>query len=94
MNLHGDEDLDARWTYANKRPPYASLGCFPEQRFLVVGEGAEPLSLPDYACIGDESRLCCEAPAYGQTVVVTGELGRRRGWILTTPTICEVSGER
>jgi hypothetical protein len=93
-NPHGDEDLEARWTYANERPPYASLGCYPEQRFLVLGEGAEPLSLPDYACIGDESRLCCEAPAYGQTVVVTGELGRQPGWILTTPTICEVSGEK
>ncbi|HEX7506650.1 MAG TPA: hypothetical protein VF550_07745, partial [Polyangia bacterium] len=58
---------------------------------LVLGDGDPPLSLRDgYNCAGDESRLCCDLPAFGQTVVATGTLGRNNEWYLADLTMCEV----
>jgi hypothetical protein len=57
----------------------------------VLGDGEPPLSLLDgYECSGDESRLCCDLPAFGQTVVARGMLWRHNGWRLQDLTICEV----
>jgi hypothetical protein len=43
---------------------------------IVLGGGADALAVAGMGCGGDESRLCCNAPAFGQSVVVTGRLGR------------------
>jgi hypothetical protein len=58
---------------------------------LVLGDVDPPLSLRDgYNCAGDESRLCCDLPAFGQTLVATGTLGRNNEWSLADLTMCEV----
>ena len=60
---------------------------------IVLGDGDPPLSLRDgHDCEGDESRLCCDLPAFGQTVVATGTLGRSNEWLLADLTICEIDG--
>jgi hypothetical protein len=41
------------------------------------------------SCKGDDSRLCCDLPAYGQFVIVVGRLKRTGGWwSLADATIC------
>jgi hypothetical protein len=65
-------------------------------RPLVLGEGDNPLrflgSRGRFACAGDESRLCCRAPAFGQLVIATGELSGSKefGWFIKDADICEV----
>jgi hypothetical protein len=58
----------------------------------LFDDGESFVGIADARCGGDESRLCCELPAYGQFVVVTGVLepqsGRERWWRLTDSTIC------
>jgi hypothetical protein len=44
-------------------------------------------------CEGDESRLCCSAPATGQTIIATGILDWddytfTPGWLLRDPKLC------
>jgi len=61
-----------------------------------MGGGASPLRIhhADYKCTGDDSRLCCEAPAFGQTVIATGVLTESaHGWGLDNPIVCEVVSE-
>jgi hypothetical protein len=53
------------------------------------------LRLEDLECEGDESRLCCSAPADGQAIVATGVLdwedGRGdSGWMLRDPKLCSL----
>jgi hypothetical protein len=49
-----------------------------------------------YGCGGDDSRQCCDAPAFGQEVVVSGKLtSRSRGewdggyWRITEAVLCD-----
>ena len=70
------------------------------ERGIVVGvtdldaDGA--LSLAGLSCKGDDSRLCCSAPAYGQQVRVEGKLARsgRSDYVLQSPQICQEGATR
>lgn len=60
------------------------------------------LSVVGLHCAGDESRACCNAPAYGQTVVVTGRLEREHDswgngsglWQLASASVCQEAQAR
>jgi hypothetical protein len=81
-------------------PVAASASCKPHcchQMFgdVVLGGAAAPLGLLQKYCGGDESGVCCNAPAYGELVVASGQLqrgpsapGERRGWMLYGVTLC------
>jgi len=64
---------------------------------VVVGADNGLLALDSLFCAGDESRVCCNAPAYGQTVVATGRLRRDPyaptatswAWQLADVSLCE-----
>ena len=64
---------------------------------VVVGDDDHALTVDRMRCTGDESRICCNAPAYGQTVVVTGRLRRvpnlvtrdEARWYLADARACE-----
>lgn len=45
----------------------------------MVGAGDGAIQVGPYGCGGDESRICCSVPALGESVVVTGRLGRGSG---------------
>jgi hypothetical protein len=59
---------------------------------IVLGAGPDAIPVGGMGCGGDESRLCCNAPAYGQSVVVTGRLGKAddgfRRWKLYMAQAC------
>jgi hypothetical protein len=52
---------------------YIGGGCCDRTTYavLLTDVGAS-LALDDFGCRGDDSRVCCSAPAYGQTVIATG----------------------
>ena len=78
-------------------PGTTSMGCYRDQRAIVLGGGPSPLRFWDrsekFDCIGDESRLCCGAPAFGQMVIAAGVLSgsASRGWRLKEEIVCEVA---
>ncbi len=50
-------------------------GCCANSAGAEVGvAGTPPLRLQGFSCRGDDSRLCCNVSARGQTVIATGEL--------------------
>jgi hypothetical protein len=60
----------------------------------LVSEGFA-LGLEGMECKGDESRLCCSAPATGQAIVATGMLEWEEervppGWVLREPKLCSL----
>jgi hypothetical protein len=76
--------------------------CF--ARFVLESEGAKnPLWVDSFftgrwSCTGDDSRLCCEHPAVGQTIIAVGVLEAYPRWCtghclysLREPALCEVA---
>jgi hypothetical protein len=66
-------------------------------RHKVVIEGApNDLALESFVCEGDDSRLCCNVFASGQSVVVNGRLTRATvagppaGWQISNGSLCVV----
>jgi len=72
----------------------AERGCCNQARSAVVLGGAtETLALEGFQCSGDDSQVCCNAPAYGQMVVATGRLARNASnpairWTLQDARLC------
>lgn len=49
-----------------------------------------PLILGNLSCVGDDSRLCCQVPAYGQMIRAIGTLKKApAGYVLGRPTLCQ-----
>jgi hypothetical protein len=61
----------------------------------IMMAGTPPLRLEGLYCSGDDSQVCCNAPAYGQTLVATGKLepgingSGENVWKLVAPTLCQ-----
>jgi hypothetical protein len=63
--------------------------CGRRGRWIAIGGAEVDLLVENMACYGDDSRLCCSAPAYGQPVIATGRLGERDGrWTLHEGRVC------
>lgn len=93
--IHARGRLGVGWT------SHSLVGC-PHQccngvsASVVLGAGDDQLGLTGLGCAGDDSAICCNAPAFGQTVVASGRLqaatpgvrpGRPR-YALTDITLC------
>jgi hypothetical protein len=74
--------------------------CLEAKGPLAVSNGLDYLVLAGLECSGDLSRLCCNLPALGQTVVATGKLswsfaeGVGRTWSLAEPSSVSQNSER
>ena len=72
-------------------------GKLTDERRIVVGatdlDADGMLMLDGPLCQGDDSRLCCRLPAYGQQVRVEGKLERlgTNHYSLTSPKVCQDS---
>lgn len=66
--------------------------CNTSTAVVVLDAVPTQLTLEGLFCAGDDSGMCCNAPAYGQTVVVTGRLTRSSSsWTIAEPTLCKPS---
>jgi hypothetical protein len=76
-----------RWSLIQQRMTRCgpSECCNHARQPVVIGGVEEQLALASIECSGDDSRVCCNAPAFGQTVIATGVLegGPTGGWMLT-----------
>jgi hypothetical protein len=53
-------------------------------------DGEDLLVLGNLRCVGDDSRLCCKVPAYGQLVRAIGALKTAPGgYVLEKPALCQ-----
>jgi len=63
--------------------------CGKRGRWIAIGGAPVKLPVDSMACYGDDSRLCCSAPAYGQPVIATGRLEESDGkWTLRESRVC------
>jgi len=76
----------------------ARMCCNQSSGPVVLGGAPKTLALDGLFCSGDESEVCCNAPAYGQSIVATGQLvgaespdPRTSGWTLAHATLCTES---
>jgi len=56
-----------------QKPRPVQACCNHVNRRIVVGDG-KGILLGGIGCLGDESRVCCDVPVRGQTVIATGKL--------------------
>jgi hypothetical protein len=56
----------------------------------AIDGGERILELESLECAGDDSRLCCNVPAFGQEVSASGILRQHNGtgWLLSSPQLC------
>jgi hypothetical protein len=79
-------------TAAFCNPQHGLLGCCNGAHARVMLGGTSALLLDGFTCTGDDSQLCCNAPAYGESVVATGRLEENvhgfGEWKLTGVALC------
>jgi len=81
------------------RQPDARGCCNSAGAEAMIGRFPHAIVLDGLGCGGDDSRLCCSLPVFGQTVVAVGRLAKdsrfaREGahWALGGATLCEEDG--
>ncbi len=57
-----------------------------------LGTAPRGVFLPDHGCGGDESRQCCVAPAFGETLVASGTLRKIPDGLSTWGMVWELEG--
>lgn len=48
--------------------------CSRETSDALIGTAPNGVHLADSGCVGDESRQCCNVPAFGETLIASGTL--------------------
>jgi hypothetical protein len=66
--------------------PETTYCCNTTSGDIAIGDAAGFLTLEGLSCGGDDSEMCCDAPAYGQSVIATGRL--EPAWRLDDPSLC------
>jgi hypothetical protein len=102
---HAGKELSVRGRLGVGQMASTAVGCgrgalhgccnYPTGPVVLAGP-KKPLILEGLNCTGDESQICCNAPAYGQSVVATGTLEKnidevsssRSPWRLSNPKLC------
>jgi hypothetical protein len=80
---------------ACRQQPHAGRGCCNQVGCgAVIQYGDTAVLLDKLGCRGDDSRVCCDTPAFGEAVVAVGKLVRAPGessgieWRLDDPRLC------
>lgn len=81
------------WDHVVESPNAPKLCCNGAFARLGLISDGFALQLEHMECQGDESRLCCTAPATGQPIIATGTLDwdddiTPPGWLLRDPKLC------
>jgi hypothetical protein len=105
--LPSGERIALRGALRVLRGKVTSVGC--DNRSVCCNRASSDVFIGDpprgaflqYGCGGDESRQCCNAPAFGQEVVVSGKLmPRSRGewdggyWRISDAQLCDPGTEK
>jgi hypothetical protein len=97
VSVRGPLELGHGWTTLVGCGPFDPLTQKPLPRMpccnhvgreMLVGQKTgKAITIEGIACAGDESRVCCDLPVSGQTVVVTGKLLRDEEALGAKPTV-------
>lgn len=90
----GSKSIPSRGMVARRAECAPGECCRRDPVAIAVGGGRDELELGSLACAGDDSRRCCNAPAFGQSVIASGVLARTRDhrWMLKSPRVCAQPG--
>jgi hypothetical protein len=97
VRVRGELGLST-WSRQPASAAVQTASCPPQPSFpIVLRDGSQQLFIEGLTCSGDRSRLCCNAPALGQAVMVSGLLTWRNAfasqgdaWTLSDTTLCEL----